>query len=88
MVPGGVVNVLTGFTKELAPWLATHMDVNALDVTGVPDHLRAEVEAAATDNVKRIVRDGASDWFDGSAQSPYAVTDFMEMKTVWHPKGA
>jgi acyl-CoA reductase-like NAD-dependent aldehyde dehydrogenase len=87
-VPGGVVNVLTGFTKELAPWLATHMDVNALDVTGVPHHLRAEVEAAATDNVKRIVRDGASDWFEESAQSPYAVTDFMEMKTVWHPKGA
>jgi acyl-CoA reductase-like NAD-dependent aldehyde dehydrogenase len=87
-VPGGVVNVLTGFTKELAPWLATHMDVNALDVTGVPDHLRPEVEAAATDNVKRIVRDGAGDWFEDTAQSPYAVTDFMEMKTVWHPKGA
>jgi acyl-CoA reductase-like NAD-dependent aldehyde dehydrogenase len=87
-VPGGVVNVLTGIRSELAPWLATHMDVNALDVSGVPSHVRPEVEAAAADNVKRIVRDGSGDLFDDRSQSPYAVTDFMEMKTVWHPMGA
>jgi acyl-CoA reductase-like NAD-dependent aldehyde dehydrogenase len=89
-VPGGVVNVLTGFTAELVPWLAGHMDVNAIDVTGVPDDLRDEVERLAAENVKRIVRaeDGQTDWLDAQAQSPYAVTAFMEMKTVWHPMGA
>jgi len=87
-VPGGVVNVLTGYTKELVPWLASHMDVNALDLTGVPDDLVPAVEAAAAENVKRTVRDGPTDWFDDSAQSPYAIIDFMEMKTVWHPMGA
>jgi len=87
-VPGGVVNLLTGYVKELVPWLASHMDVNAIDLTGVPDDLVPEVEAAAAGNVKRTVRDGSVDWFGDSAQSPYAVIDFMEMKTVWHPMGA
>ena len=87
-VPGGVVNVLTGLKKELIPWLASHMDVNAIDLTGVPDHLVAEVEAAAAANVKRTVRDGSGDFFADAAQSPYAIIDFMEMKTVWHPMGA
>jgi acyl-CoA reductase-like NAD-dependent aldehyde dehydrogenase len=87
-VPGGVVNVLTGLKTELIPWLASHMDVNAVDLTGVPDHLMAEVEAAAATNVKRTVRDGAGDFFGEDAQSPFAIIDFMEMKTVWHPMGA
>jgi acyl-CoA reductase-like NAD-dependent aldehyde dehydrogenase len=89
-VPGGVVNILTGFTAELVPWLAGHMDVNAIDVTGVPAKLRDEVERQAAENVKRIVRaeDGETDWLSDRAQSPYAVTSFMEMKTVWHPMGA
>jgi acyl-CoA reductase-like NAD-dependent aldehyde dehydrogenase len=87
-VPPGVINVLTGYKKELVPWLASHMDVNAIDVTGIPEHLRAEVEAAAAGNVKRVVHDGSQDFFSDSAQSPYAVTGFMEMKTVWHPMGA
>jgi acyl-CoA reductase-like NAD-dependent aldehyde dehydrogenase len=89
-VPGGVVNVITGFTAELVPWLAGHMDVNAIDVTGVPTAQRDEVERLAAENVKRIVRaeDGETDWLTERAQSPYAVTSFMEMKTVWHPMGA
>ena len=89
-VPGGVVNVLTGFTAELVPWLAGHMDVNAIDVTGVPEDQRPEVEQLAAENVKRVVRaeDGETDWLADGAQSPYAVTSFMEMKTVWHPMGA
>jgi acyl-CoA reductase-like NAD-dependent aldehyde dehydrogenase len=87
-VPGGVVNVLTGLKNELIPWLASHMDVNALDLIGVPDHLVAEVEAASAENVKRTVRDGQGDPFGEDAQSPYAIADFMEMKTVWHPMGA
>jgi acyl-CoA reductase-like NAD-dependent aldehyde dehydrogenase len=87
-VPGGVVNLLTGYKKELIPWLASHMDVNAIDLTGVPQHLLAEIEAAASSNVKRTIRDGIRDHFDEAAQSPYHVTAFMEMKTVWHPMGA
>jgi acyl-CoA reductase-like NAD-dependent aldehyde dehydrogenase len=87
-VPGGVINVLTGYKKELVPWLASHMDVNAIDLTGVPERLIPEVEAEAAENVKRTVRDGSEDFFSDSAQSPYAITAFMEMKTVWHPMGA
>jgi acyl-CoA reductase-like NAD-dependent aldehyde dehydrogenase len=87
-VPPGVINVLTGYKKELVPWLASHMDVNAIDLTGVPEHLRAEVEATAAGNVKRVVHDGSADFFSDAAQSPYAITGFMEMKTVWHPMGA
>ncbi len=87
-VPGGVVNVLTGRTEELVPWLAGHMDVNALDATGVPDRLGSEVERLAAENVKRLHRAPDADPFDDAAQSPYEVTAFMEMKTVWHPVGA
>jgi acyl-CoA reductase-like NAD-dependent aldehyde dehydrogenase len=87
-VPGGVVNVLTGRTAELVPWLAGHMDVNAIDVTGVPDGLRADVEELAAENVKRVVRAGDVDPFSAEAQSPYDVTALMEFKTVWHPMGA
>jgi acyl-CoA reductase-like NAD-dependent aldehyde dehydrogenase len=87
-VPGGVINVLTGYKKELAPWLAGHMDVNAIDLTGAPTDERAELERLAAENVKRTVGDGESDFFDHTAQSPYAVAGFMEMKTVWHPMGA
>jgi acyl-CoA reductase-like NAD-dependent aldehyde dehydrogenase len=87
-VPGGVVNVLTGLAGELVPHLAGHMDVNALDVTGVKEHLRPEIEALCADNVKRVVRVDGSDWSSNGAQSPYAVTALMEMKTVWHPMGA
>ena len=75
------MNVLTGFKTEIVPWLASHMDVDALDVTGVPDHLRADAERDGAENVKRLVR-GAAD-----GQSPYDVTALMEMKTVWHPTG-
>ena len=87
-VPGGVVNILTGPTAELVPWLAGHMDVNAIDVTGVPDDLLAEVERLAAENVKRIHRAPAGDPFADAAQSPYEITALMEFKTVWHPIGA
>ena len=79
-VPGGVVNLLTGHRAELAPWLASHMDVNAIDVTGA-DGLAAELEAAAADNVKRVVH-GKPD-----SQSLYEISAFLELKTVWHPIG-
>jgi acyl-CoA reductase-like NAD-dependent aldehyde dehydrogenase len=79
-VPGGVVNLLTGHRAELAPWLASHMDVNAIDVTGA-DGLRAELETAAAENVKRVVS-GKPD-----SQSLYEISAFLELKTVWHPIG-
>jgi acyl-CoA reductase-like NAD-dependent aldehyde dehydrogenase len=79
-VPGGVVNLLTGQRAELAPWLAAHMDVNAIDLTGA-DGLRADLEQAAAENVKRVVL-GAPD-----AQSLYEISAFLELKTVWHPIG-
>jgi acyl-CoA reductase-like NAD-dependent aldehyde dehydrogenase len=89
-VPGGVINVLTGYTAELVPWLAGHMDVNAIDISGLSEDLRPEVERLGAENVKRIVLadDGQREWLSERAQSPYAVTAFMEMKTVWHPMGA
>jgi acyl-CoA reductase-like NAD-dependent aldehyde dehydrogenase len=80
-LPAGVVNLLTGFTRELVPVLASHLDVDALDVTGLDSSELADVERAAAGNVKRIVRAEPS-------PSPYEVTALMEMKTVWHPKGA
>jgi acyl-CoA reductase-like NAD-dependent aldehyde dehydrogenase len=84
-VPGGVVNLLTGRHAELAPWLASHMDVNAIDVTGADGHgvngLRADLERAAAENVKRVVS-GLPD-----AQSLYEISAFLELKTVWHPIG-
>ena len=79
-VPGGVVNLLTGRRAELAPWLASHMDVNAIDITGA-NGLRADLERAAADNVKRVVV------ADPDAQSLWEISAFLELKTVWHPIG-
>jgi acyl-CoA reductase-like NAD-dependent aldehyde dehydrogenase len=79
-VPGGAINILTGFREELAPWLAAHMDVNAIDLTGANGDI-AELERLAADNVKRVVRSTAD------AQSPWEIESFLELKTVWHPIG-
>jgi acyl-CoA reductase-like NAD-dependent aldehyde dehydrogenase len=79
-VPGGVVNILTGYRDELAPVLAGHMDVNALDVAGADGQV-TELERLAADNVKRVVHG------DADEQSPWAIASFLELKTVWHPIG-
>jgi acyl-CoA reductase-like NAD-dependent aldehyde dehydrogenase len=87
-VPAGVVNVLTGHHGELAPVLAAHGDVDALDLTGIDDAaLAGECERAAADDIKRLVRPYGRnpDWT--TAQHAQAVTATMELKTVWHPKG-
>ena len=78
-VPGGVVNVLTGMREELAPVLAAHMDVNAIDVTGADGDVAA-LEVLAAENVKRVVRARED-------RSPWEIAAFMELKTVWHPIG-
>jgi len=79
-LPGGVVNILTGFKGELAPWLAGHMDVNAIDVGGMNGDA-AELERLAAENVKRVVRGSV----DG--QSLWEISAFLELKTIWHPIG-
>src|SRR5262249_10498035 len=79
-LPGGVVNLLTGHRAELAPWLAGHMDVNAIDLTGA-DGLRADLEPSAAENVKRVVVGKPA------SQSLYDISSFLELKTVWHPIG-
>jgi acyl-CoA reductase-like NAD-dependent aldehyde dehydrogenase len=79
-VPGGVLNVLTGYRGELGPWLASHMDVNALDLAGA-DGETPDLERAAASNVKRVVRGR------GDVQSPWEIAAFVELKTVWHPVG-
>jgi acyl-CoA reductase-like NAD-dependent aldehyde dehydrogenase len=87
-LPGGVVNLLTGRTAEVAPVLAAHLDVNALDATGAGDAaLAAALEVEAAENVKRVLRTpGAEpDWT--LAQSPRRILAFCETKTVWHPVG-
>ncbi len=87
-LPGGVVNVLTGFVAEIAPWLASHMDVNGLDLTGVTDvELATSLEVAAADNLKRVRRapEEAVDWL--ATPGIDRLTDWLETKTVWHPIG-
>ncbi len=79
-LPGGAVNLLTGRRDELASWLAGHMDVNAIDLTGA-DRDTNELERLAAENVKRVVRSSAD------VQSPWEIEAFLELKTVWHPIG-
>ena len=82
-LPGGVVNVLTGYPGELAPWLASHRDVNAVDLTGVDPADRPALQQAAADNVKRVYAPADEDW--RSDPSTARLAAFVETKTVWHP---
>ena len=88
-VPGGVVNILTGSAASIGPWLAAHMDVNAIDLTGIAGEatLAKELEVAAADNLKRVRRAPAAepDWTLDPGLEP--MTAFLEIKTVWHPIG-
>ncbi|MEO7061546.1 MAG: aldehyde dehydrogenase family protein, partial [Lapillicoccus sp.] len=94
-VPGGVVNLLTGATAEMAPWIASHRDVNAIDLAGAADAtgvVWGDLEAAAAENLKRVLRPAGSgaealepDWTLTPDLS--RIRAFLETKTVWHPKG-
>ncbi|MFY9932565.1 MAG: aldehyde dehydrogenase family protein [Streptosporangiaceae bacterium] len=84
-VPGGVINVLTGRTAEIAPWLASHMDVNAIDLTGASASLVGELAVAAADNLKRVVRARDEDWT--ATPRLDRMHAYLETKTVWHPTG-
>ncbi|GAB3633663.1 aldehyde dehydrogenase family protein [Microbacterium shaanxiense] len=79
-VPGGVVNVLTGSPAEIAPWLASHADVNALDLAGADGLEWVDLQIAAADTLKRVLTPGEV------TASPERIAAFTETKTVWHPK--
>ncbi|GHJ35232.1 aldehyde dehydrogenase family protein [Streptomyces sp. TS71-3] len=91
-LPGGVVNVLSGRTAEIAAPLAAHQDVNAIDLTGADAGLAKELETAAADNLKRVLRPQPVDGPDGHGWTADPgtgrLTAFLETKTVWHPTGA
>lgn len=79
-VPAGVVNILTGNTNELIPWLASHMEIDGLDISGIDVKRDAEIKLAGTENLKRVHR-------FSQENSPHRILSFMEFKTVWHPIG-
>ncbi|SMC68145.1 aldehyde dehydrogenase family protein [Lentzea albidocapillata] len=85
-VPGGVVNIITGRTAEIAPWLASHGDVNALDLTGAPESIRADLERSAAGTVKRVLRNKQNEDFAVTPDMS-RLRAYLETKTVWHPMG-
>jgi len=89
-LPGGVVNILTGFRKELVPTFATHTHLRAISAAADADERKA-IRLGAAESVKRVrfaEMNGSESWFDDAAQSVYAIRDFLEFKTTWHPIGA
>ncbi|MFE5487704.1 aldehyde dehydrogenase family protein [Streptomyces sp. NPDC056527] len=85
-LPGGVVNILSGKASEMGPHLAAHQDVNAIDLTGADANLARELEIAAADNLKRVLRPRAVDFTESPGTD--RLTAFLETKTVWHPTGS
>jgi acyl-CoA reductase-like NAD-dependent aldehyde dehydrogenase len=89
-LPGGVVNVLTGFRKELVPTFATHTHLRGISAAANAEERKA-LRLGAAESVKRVrfsELDSDAGWFDDNAQSAYAIRDFLEFKTTWHPIGA
>jgi len=84
-LPGGVVNILSGRTAELAAPLAAHQDVNALDLAGADDELAKDLETAAADNLKRVLRPAPVNWTADPGTG--RLLAFLETKTVWRPMG-
>lgn len=86
-LPGGVVNILSGKAAEMGPSLASHQDVNAIDLAGADAALAKELEIAAADNLKRVLRpQPVDDWT--ADPGTHRMTAFLETKTVWHPTGS
>ncbi len=86
-VPGGVVNILTGFRAELAELFASHMDVNAIVYCDGGKALARRVQELAADNIKRVIARNRVDWSNDAAD-PYLIRDTQEVKTIWHPIGS
>ncbi|MFE5125020.1 aldehyde dehydrogenase family protein [Streptomyces sp. NPDC056669] len=85
-LPGGVVNILSGRTAEIATPLAAHQDVNAIDLAGADAELAVELEKASAENLKRVLRPQPVDW--AADPGTTRLLAFLETKTVWHPMGA
>lgn len=85
-VPGGVVNILTGFRSELTEFFASHMDVNAVVYCDGGKAVAKTVQELAADNIKRVIARNRVDW-SGDAEDPYLIRDTQEVKTTWHPIG-
>lgn len=89
-LPGGVVNMLTGFRKEILPTMATHSHLRALAGVANAEERKA-LKLGAAESVKRVklhLAEEPTDWFSDRAQSLYEIRDFVEFKTTWHPVGA
>ncbi len=85
-VPGGVVNILTGFRAELSEFFASHMDVNAIIYCDGGKAVARSIQELAADNIKRVIARNRVDWI-GDAENPYLIRDTQEVKTTWHPIG-
>jgi acyl-CoA reductase-like NAD-dependent aldehyde dehydrogenase len=79
-IPAGVVNILTGQTSELYPWVGSHMEIDGVDVAGLSKKQEEELRLVGADNLKRIARFSA-------INHPERILSFMEQKTIWHPIG-
>jgi len=86
-LPGGVVNIITGYKKELLSPFSNHMDVNAIAYCGNEVAELTTIQSNASLNVKRVINYSINDWNSSEAQSPYMILDFQEIKTTWHPVG-
>ena len=86
-VPGGVVNIITGFRNELAGHFSSHMDVNAILYCGSDKKEIQLIQENATVNVKRVLLHKDENWFDEKCENPYEIRDAQEIKTTWHPIG-
>jgi acyl-CoA reductase-like NAD-dependent aldehyde dehydrogenase len=86
-LPGGVANILTGHVAELAPWLASHGEVQALDLAGAPEELAADLERAAAGTVKRVLPRPATEPDPARTPGVARLRAYTEIKTVWHPVG-
>jgi acyl-CoA reductase-like NAD-dependent aldehyde dehydrogenase len=87
-VPGGVVNILTGYREELTDQFASHMDVNAIVWCDGDSDVARNVQMLAADNVKRVISRADTPWSKDAAQNPYLISDTQETKTTWHPIGS
>lgn len=86
-VPGGVVNILTGFRSELTEYFASHMDVNAIVYCDGGKSAAKAIQQLAADNIKHVVERTRTDWSKSDAENPYLIRDTQEVKTTWHPIG-
>jgi aldehyde dehydrogenase (NAD+) len=86
-LPGGVVNLLTGYRKEITPTMATHAHIRAISGTATQEESKA-IQVGAADSMKRVHLKSSADWFDDKSAGLYQIRDLVEFKTTWHPIGA